>query len=81
MTGQGQAYLVLDISWSQDRILQVPEEQSTWGDRTHWLSKGQYSGGRPAESASPDLGPQQLFHLTKGPTWTLVPQSPQQWEA
>lgn len=30
VSGQGQAYLVLDISWSQDRILQVPEEESTW---------------------------------------------------
>lgn len=30
VTGQGQAYLVKDISWSQDRVLQAPEAQSTW---------------------------------------------------
>lgn len=40
----------------------------------------QYSGPRPAEPPSPDLGPQQLCHQTVGPTRSLVPQPPRNGE-
>lgn len=40
----------------------------------------QYSGPRPVEPPSLDLGPQQLCHQTEGPTRSLVPQPPRNGE-